>query len=603
MTAPSALWSTLTAFAAAGAMACGGATGGAIGAGYANVVVERNVEIPMRDGVRLRALVVRPDTEGTFPAVVYRTPYDAEAHLARSAFPLAAAHRGFLVVLVDVRGRHASDGEFDAYRQERQDGFDTIEWAARHPRSSGKVGTYGGSYPGFVQWLALAEGPPHLTTAAPDMTPVGSHHFFHLGGATSYTWFEWFMPLILPDLRRRANDVSGPWNGDSAYTEWVRVRHEWYRYRPLAGVPLLRRYAPYYYDWLTHPDSSAWWAFANVEDAFGTIRAPLLLVSGWFDNTYGTEGAVRGFRGVRREAATVEARAHTRLILGPWSHSSITVHTTRVGELDFGPSAGLDFDALLLRWFDRRLRGIRNGVDRDPPVAFFLMGANRWHTAADWPPPDARLTPLYLTSAGDARTARGNGALTWAPPGAAPPDRYVYDPQDPVWDVHFEAGGPYDRADIETRADVLVYTSLPLQNDVDVAGEIAAVLYVSSDARDTDFAVMLCDVHPDGRSYNVLGPEAGYLRMRYRDGNDRQALLEPGRVYQVTIRHMMTANRFLQGHRIRVHLTSSRAPHFDPNPNTGAPIATETRLVPARQTVFHDTARPSHLLLPVLPPR
>ncbi len=570
---------------------------------YHNVVVEHDVEIPMRDGVLLRATLYRPDAPGRFPAILYRTPYGKDSHLRRNEFPGKAVRRGYLVFVVDVRGRYRSDGVFRAYLQERADGYDTIEWVARHPRSDGRVGTYGGSYPGYVQWLALAEGPPHLATAVPDMTPTSSHHFFYMGGAFSHTWYEWFMPLILPDLRRRANDRAGPWEVDSAYAQWVPVRRRWYAFRPLIDVPLLREHAPYFYDWLTHPDSSAWWGFANVESEFHRMSAPILTVSGWFDNTYGTVGAVRGFNGIRRHGGSEAAREHSKLVLGPWKHTSITVHTVKTGSKNFGQSAGLDFDDLLLRWFDQRLKGIDTGIDDEPPVWIFVMGDNEWRFERSWPPANAETRALYFHSGGAAQTAAGNGHLSWTLPADEPADEYTFDPRLPVWDSHFEDAGPFDQAAVEAREDVLVFTSDPLESDLEVTGEIEAILYVSSDALDTDFAVMVTDVHPDGASYNVLGPEAGYLRMRYREGYDRQRLMEPGEVYQIRVGHMLTSNVFKRGHRIRVHITSSRAPHFDPNPNTGTPIATEQRLIKARQRVYHDARRPSHLLLPVAPRR
>lgn len=567
---------------------------------FPNVVVEADVPIPMRDGTVLRATLYRPDTTGTFPAIVYRTPYGKDRYVDRAEFPAKAARRGYLVFVVDVRGRYRSGGEFRAYHQERADGYDTIERVAAHPASNGRVGTYGGSYPGYVQWLALAEGPPHLVTAVPDMTPTSSHHFFFMGGAFSHTWYEWFMPLILPDLRRRSGDSSGTWDVTIAYEEWAKVRDRWYAHRPLVDVPLLRGHAPYFYEWMTHPDSSDWWDFANVEGDFDRMRAPILTVSGWFDNTYGTVGAARGFNGLRNRGATPEARRLSKLILGPWNHTSITVHSTQTGALDFGPNAGLDFDRLLLRWFDQRLKGIDTDIDHEPPVWIFVMGDNRWRFEREWPPARARPTPLFFHSDGSANTKSGDGRLAWSPPQREPPDRYVFDPARPVWDPNFETGGPFDQGPLETRRDVLVYTSDPLTEAVEVTGEIEAVLYVSSDARDTDFAVMVCDVHPDGTSYNVLGPEAGYLRMRYREGYDRQVLMDRDTIYRVIIGNMLTSNVFKRGHRIRVHVTSSRAPHFDPNPNTGTTIANESRLTSATQVIHHDAERPSHLVLPLI---
>lgn len=573
---------------------------------YANVVVEQRVELQMRDGVKLRATLFRPDAEGRFPTLVFRTPYSQERSAANPEFPLKAAHRGYLVFLVDVRGRYTSDGEFEAYRQEKTDGHDTIEAAASHPRSDGKVGSWGGSYPGFVQWLALSQSPPHYTTAVPTMTPTSSHHFFYQGGAFNLTWFDWFMPSIVPDLRRRAGDDSGPWDTREAYEEWVPQRRDWYFARPLTGPHLLRRWAPYYYDWLEHPDDSEWWDFAHVEDDFGAIEVPVQLVSGWYDNSYGTVGATRGFNGMRERGGSREARELTRVMLGPWTHTSLRVDKTAFGDLDFGPSAGIDYDAFLLRWFDARLKGIDNGVDELPPARIFVMGENRWRYEHEWPLSRAEETPVYLHSDGHAATAAGDGHLAFVAPGeagvadTADSDSYVFDPQSPIYDERFEDPGPHDQSPFESRDDVLVFTSAPLERDLEVTGALFADLYVSVDRPDTDLAVTVTDVWPDGTSYNLTGPESGYLRLRYREGYDRQVLLQPGEITRVRVGNMLTSNLFRAGHRIRVQITSSRAPHFDPNPNTGEEIATATRLVPATVTVHHDPEHPSRVLLPVI---
>jgi uncharacterized protein len=563
---------------------------------FANLIVEE-VRIPMRDGVTLGATLVRPDTDEQLPAIVFRTPYGKDRAFEGAPFPLKAARSGYLVFLVDVRGRYTSDGDFRAYHQERDDGFDTIEWVADHERSDGSVGTYGGSYPGYVQWLALAEAPRGLRAAAPAMTPVSSHHFFYMGGAFNLTWYDWFIGAILPDMRARRGDDGGP-----TAQEWAGMAREWYERRPLADFPYLKQHAPYYYDWLRNPDRSGWWAFADVEKDFERMTAPVLLLTGWYDNTYGPVGAIRGFNGMRERGGTAEARAGTRLVIGPWNHTSVTVQRTRTGELDFGASAGLDYDDLLLRFFDRHLRGRDRGMDALSPVQIFVMGENRWRDEQEWPLARAQPTSLYLHGGGGAAAAGRTGTLSFVAPTRSDAfDRFTFDPRDPVWDERYNTAGPFDQAAVEQRDDVLVYTSETLEHDIEVTGEVLVELYVSSSARDTDFAVMLTDVHPDGRSYNLMGPEAGYLRMRYREGYERQVLMQPDSVYRITIGNMPTSNLFRAGHRIRLQVTSSRAPHLDPNPNTGGEIATETRLLPATQTIHRAAARPSRLILPVIP--
>lgn len=563
-------------------------------------IVREEVQIPMRDGVKLGAILYRPEAPGQYPTLVYRTPYGVDDYDAYAELPIKAARRGYLVFLVDVRGRLRSEGEFEAYRNEKQDGYDAIEWAAAHPHSNGKVGTYGGSYPGIVQWLAMSQSPPHLLAAAPEMTPVGSHHFMYFGGAFSHLWIDWFVPYILPDKRLRAQDPTGAWDDDLATEIWLASdREPWYEYRPMVDMPLLKAYAPEYYQWLTHPDASPWWDFLNVENDFEKFKNPTFLLSGWYDAAYGPEGATRGFLGMRKRAATPQARQQTKLILGPWNHTSLNSRKTRFGEVEFGANAGLDYDRELLNWYDEVLKG-EAGKSQLPPVSLFVMGENTWRAEQEWPLTRAVPTSFYLRGP-DKPDQQSGGRLSADRPGKEKPDSYVFDPHFPVWDKSYEKSYPYDQRAIESRKDVLVYTSPVLETPVEVTGEIVVELYVSSTARDTDFAFTLCDVAPDGTSINLHGLDAGHLRMRYRNGMEKQELMQPGEVYKVTIGQAYTSNLFKAGHRIRLNLTSSMAPHYDPNPNTGNDIATETELVPARNSVYHDLIRPSRVILPVVP--
>jgi hypothetical protein len=553
-------------------------------------VIKESVWIPMRDGVRLGATLYRPDQPGKFPAIVYRTPYSKDAYDKNSELPLKAAKSGYLVFLIDVRGRYTSEGSFRAYHQEKADGYDVIESVARSEHCDGNVGTYGRSYPGYVQWLALSQAPPSLKTAIPEMTPIHSHQFFYVGGAFSYAWFDWFVPLILPDLRRRAADTSGPWDVDSAYDEWQKDKRKWYAFRPLGENPLLKKYAPYYYDWLTHPERTDFWEFANVEQDFSKIQAPLLLVSGWFDNAYGVLGATDAFRRMRTEAGSSKAREETRLILGPWNHGPIHVKRTSFGSMEHAPSGGMDYDAHWLEWFDRHLK--QKPLPAVPPVSIYVMGAG-WRYEKEWPLSRAKQASYYL---------RSNGSLKLEPPRTEKPDSYVFDPGNPFWDPANEQSYPYDQRETEARKDVITYTSDVLTEDAEVTGRIVAELFVSSSAMDTDFAMTLCDVDPDGASINLASLDSGYLRMRYRNGFQKQELMNPGEVYKIRIDNLYTSNLFRKGHRIRLQITSSRLPHYDPNTNTGTNLATETNLVAATQTIYHDAQHPSRVILPFVAP-
>ena len=237
-------------------------------------IIRSEIMIPMRDGIHLAAIEYRPEKPGPYPAIIYRTPYGKNEYDGYAEFPLKAAKSGYLVYLVDVRGRYQSEGNFVAYHQERQDGYDLVEWVGHNQNCNGKVGTYGGSYPGFVQWLTIDEAPASLKAAAPEMTPVSSHHFFYYGGAFSATWLDWFIPYILPDKRRRANDHTATWDESLAEQEWQSIRQYWYRQRPLDQNPLLEQYAPEYFEWLKHPDSTSWWNFASAESALEPCKYP-----------------------------------------------------------------------------------------------------------------------------------------------------------------------------------------------------------------------------------------------------------------------------------------------------------------------------------------
>lgn len=564
-------------------------------------IVREEVRIPMRDGIRLGAILYRPQEQGKYPVIIYRTPYGAVDYDLSANFPRKAAKQGYAVLIVDVRGRFMSEGEFEAYRNEKKDGYDVIEWSAAQSWSNGKVGTYGGSYPGLVQWLAMSERPPHLVAAAPEMTPIGSHHFLYYGGAFSHPWLDWFIPYIFGDKRRRAGDDSGPWDDETATAQWeASNRRSLYGYRPLADLPDMKKYAPEYYAWLQHPDSSSWWDFANTADAFKHFTAPVFLESGWYDAAYGPKGATVAFNKMRSEAASESARNNTILVLGPWNHTSLNVRKTVFGEMENGPAAGIDYDEELLRWFNRELRG-DDATPSLPRVSIFVMGENQWRTETEWPLSRSRYTSFYLRGTGSASVSNSVGKLDPAPPVKEKPDAYRFDPADPVWDKSYEKSYPYDHRAIESRSDVLVYTSEPLETDMEVTGEVIAELFVSSEGRDTDFSFTLCDVSPDGRSVNLHGQDAGYLRMRYRNGLHRQEMMVPGTVYPIRIKDVYTSNLFKKGHRIRVTVTSSMAPHYDPNPNTGTEIATERELRPVVNSVHHDKKFPSRILLPVVP--
>jgi putative CocE/NonD family hydrolase len=569
---------------------------------FPNVIIEQNVPVPMRDGVVLRADLYRPNEGERFPTLVYRTPYGKDRRHENWERSLGRALRsGYAVVVQDVRGRYHSDGRYQAYHQEGKDGYDTIEWAAGQSWSNGRVGTFGLSYPGAVQWLAAMETPPHLAAIFPAMTFASGRHFFYFGGAFNHTWIRWIEVNIAPDERRR-RDLPGPRTYRDSRKRWDEHKWEWEEFLPIVDFPLLKDIAPWYYDWLRHPDDGDYWSFADVTAAHDRMTVPALNFSAWYDDNYGPMGAIANFNGMRERAATEEARRGQKLILGPWTHGGADETETRFGELDFGVNATFDYFGVLLRWHDRWLKGIRNGVDDWPPVQIFVMGENVWRGEQEWPLDRTRYVPYYLRGDGSANTVEGDGRLSTEPaPDGEPPDRFTYNPRHPVVIENFESAGPFDHSVIQQRDDVLVYTTDPLDSDVEVTGPITAHLWIASSAVDTDFGLMLLDVHPDGKAFNMMPMDAGFLRARYRDSEESPVFLTPGEPTEIVISGMVTSNLFRAGHRIRILVSSSRFPVFDRNLNTGEPPAASSHMISAHQTILHDAAHPSRVILPVIP--
>ena len=552
--------------------------------------ITENISAAMRDGVALRGDLYQPDDDERRPVVLIRTPYGKQAY-REDSLVRKAVERGFAVFIQDVRGRYASDGDFDPYRQDGRDGYDTVEWLATQAWSNGRIGAAGLSYPGAVQWLLAVEAPPHLVCMFPAMCFSSGRQFFYFNGAWDLSWIPWTANNIAPDLRRRRN-LPGPKTGAEARELWKREGRAALRHVPLDTLPLLEGVADFYFDWLDHPDDGSFWDFANIEAKHDRVRVPAFNFSGWHDEGYGPVGATRNFMGMRRRGATNAAKQQ-RLVIGPWVHGEPTLQSTRVGDRDFGPSAGLDYDALVLDWCDWHLRGIDRGISKAPAVRVFVMGANRWRESQEWPLPGTSMRTLHL---------RAGGRLTPEPAAAGETaDRYVFDPNNPVEDPHYDAGlGPHDQRAIETRKDVLTFTTEPLGEDLEVIGNIEIRLWIASTAPDTDFVTRLLDVDTDGAAWNLMSPTLEVIRARYREDERDPALLKPGQPYELVLRWGMTGNLFKAGHRIRLQVMSSFFPHIDRNPNTGRPAAHEARLVTARQTVFHDASRPSRVVLPVV---
>jgi len=553
----------------------------------------KDVAVPMRDGVVLRADVWLPEEKGRFPTLIYRTPYGKEnAQKDWSTFA-KAVKRGYGVMIQDVRGRYASDGEFTPYQNEGKDGYDTIEWAAQQAWSDGNVGTFGLSYPGAVQWLAAVENPPHLKAMVPAMTFSTPRNFFYSGGLFDGSWLEWIWLNIAPDTRKRKG-LPGPNTDEGAEASWNKEHERMEGFLPLGGMPDLKEVAPYYYQWLAHPPASGWWNWAELRNRYDRVHCAVLNFSGWYDEAYGPDGATTNFRGLlAARKGDKDPRTHT--VIGPWTHGGQDARKS--GERDFGPSAPMDYDELILRWMDHYVRGVDNGLEREKPVRIFVMGKNQWRDEEAWPLQRAREEWLYLSVN---ERAKGRGDLDEQPgKSIARTSTFISDPAHPVTDI-YEKYGAHDYRALAGREDVLVFDSEPRTKDLEVTGPIQAVMYVSADVPDFDLWVRLLDVAPNGTALNLMSPGLDVLRASYREETAEPQLLEPGRIYRLELNRMLTSNEFLKGHRIRVQVSGAFYPHFSRNLQTGESeiVSAESRM--GRITIYHDEKHASRIVLPVV---
>jgi len=573
-----------------------------------NVRVERDVVIPLRDGTATVADVFRPEPEGRYPVLLSRTPYGkGTAGLAYGWFqPIRPASEGYVVVLQDVRGRFGSGGTFKPFHQEIDDGFDSVEWAARQPWSNGRVGMTGLSYVGATQWLAAAAQPPNLQAIFPGLTASDYYDgWTYQGGAFelgfNLTWAAIFLALAeLPRSELPADQMQGLLNGlyGIVFDNQRALMH-----LPLASLPAFAHdvVAPYYKEWLRHPTRDEYWDSVCIEDAHPRIHTPAFNLGGWYDLF--VKGTLRNYSGMRANGPTEIAREGQKLLVGPWSHG--TALGAQVGQTVFGQGAQVLLEELQMRWFDHWLKDIPNGIDSEPPVQVFTMGANRFTDFDAWPPREATMTPYYFHSNGAAATARGDGMLSTEAPGNERADHFVYDPMNPCPTVGGALfpypldvpPGQWDQSKVEARPDVLCYTTPVFDRDFEIAGPVEVRLWAASSARDTDFTAKLVDVLPDGTPMNLCD---SIIRARYRHGYRSVALLDPGQPVELTIDLQGMAAVFQAGHRLRVEISSSNFPRFDRNTNTGKLIATDTELIVATNSVLHDASHPSAIILPVV---
>ncbi|MEN8164404.1 MAG: CocE/NonD family hydrolase [Acidobacteriota bacterium] len=592
--------------------------------------LEPSVMVPMRDGVRLSTDLYFPEgATGPFPVVLIRTPYDKNRFRPERSSGYYRwkdgdvrvqlfAGQGYVVAVQDMRGKFESEGKFLIGTNERRDGSDTVDWLVVQEWSTGKVGTYGCSYLGECQLQLAAERNPNHAAAIPQGAGgayTGTHRTFALmdGGAfalaSSIDWFPragytltYRPPPGTPDdVFRKAAPFFSP----APVIPPINYR-EAFRWLPI--IATMERIVPYpthYEEMVTSGPADPYWDSFNYVGDEDRFDIPALHINSWYD--LGINETFALFNLLRTNAESERGRDNQFVIISPTTHcesEGASEHTV-VGKRPVG-DVRYDYYGTYLSWFDYWLRGIDNGVTEMPKVQYYLMGKNEWRTAESWPVPGTEWRKFFLRSDGRANTRFGDGTLSPVEPLEENPDRFVYDPKTPVPSVGgvtlctSDADSPcgsFDQSDVEMRGDILVYTTAPLEEGIEVSGPIELVLYVGSSARDTDFTGKLIDVDEDGTAYNL---QDGILRARYREGYEREVWMEEGEVYELRLDLHAISNYFAPGHRIRLEVSSSNFPGLDRNLNTGGNNYDETKWVVARNIVYHSARWPSHLVLPVV---
>ena len=550
---------------------------GAVSESSFAVTTDTAVSMHARDGTMLMNQVTRPAGDGPFPVVLMRTPYGRRGQTANGRW---FASRGYIFVAQDVRGRFGSDGVFRDLAGQDADGYDAVEWAAALPGSNGKVGMVGGSYEGWTQWYAAVMQPPHLAAIVPQVAPPDP-------------WLNvpyWNMAFPVAGVAW-ACLVSGKINQDIGGLDVTRG----FLTLPVRRMPqaLGCQTMDYWNDWMTHTTLDDYWRGVGYQSRVPNVRVPVLAVSGWHDDD--GNGTTTNFIALAR----APHHPYQRMVLGPWSHRG----RPDLLSGDFGDQAWIDHRLLALRWFDHWLKGVDNGVDREPPVTLFIMGDNTWRQENEWPLARTQWTRFYLHSGGGANTTAGDGTLDTLPPGAEAADTFSYDPGNPTpylvdpRELELNLNEDYGALHAQRR-DVLVYTTAPLARDVEVTGPITMTLWATTDARDTDWNAMLLDVDEAGHAWRV---QDGIVRARFRQGFERAVFPRPGTPEQYTIDLWHTGRVFKAGHRIRITVASAAFPKYGRNLNTGGDNNADSTFVTAHQRVLHDQTHASYVTLPVIP--
>jgi putative CocE/NonD family hydrolase len=550
-----------------------------------------DVEVPMRDGVKLSANIFLPRGAGQFPVLLNRTPYvkDSASRAKLRHMSSLFAKSGYAVVQMDVRGRGNSEGVFVPNIQEADDGFDSLEWAGTRPWSNGKVGTFGRSYEGWDQLLPMRLRSKYHKAAfvmcAPTLHPFRDCAGYAFG-APMPIMSMWRLFVTGKTLKEQIHDEGFDWE----FALNVRPLKDTLRKLGVVDPPDDPM--------VSHETYDRFWKSFWEDSMVNLWNVPSYFVTGWFDDSI--RGGLEYFPHLTNEHPDIEFRKQHKLLIGPWYHAlSIPFEpSSKVGEIDYGHSSIIDLTKEALRWFDHWLKGKRNKVMEEPPVKLFLMGENRWMHSKKFPLSEAIDRVYYLAADGSSNSLDGSGKLASRNVGSSEYSSFIYDPMNPApspfQKEYFQNGTNEDLRRIQKRADVLVFTSDMLDLPLNVVGMLRAELFVSTSAADTDFVARLSDVHPNGYAERL---NHGILRLRYRDGFESTRRVTPGEVMSITIDMAATGQQFQPGHRVRLDVTSSAFPSFAPNYNTGESIWEETEPVKATQKVFHSDRYPSRLVL------
>ncbi|MBA7616375.1 MAG: CocE/NonD family hydrolase [Calditrichaeota bacterium] len=556
-----------------------------------DIIVEENVMVEMRDGIRLRTEVYRPDAPGTFPVILKVTPYEGDKSEAEEF-----AKRGYVYIYQYARGRLGSEGFFYPYVhvREGEDAFDALQWIASQPWCNGKAGMCGVSAEAFCQFAVGVIGHPILRAMVPLLPVTEVYDEYYRQGAYGLPFTHWAAEMYAPY----------GWDRELLAAKFDSIN----RSIPLIDqdkiigwpIPLIR-------DMVSHPAYDTYWRKINLGNRLKEIEIPTYIVSGWFDlwllpcvlKTYTIMTEPDVPQGIKR---------NKRLIIGPWAHAPDQDGVQ--GDIDFGKDGVFlfNYERFSLPWFDYYLKGKRTFDIDTPPIRLFVMGDNEWRDEHEWPLARTRFEKYYFQSNGRANSLRGNGSMSTHLPQQEPSDHFLYDPLHPVPSYpdtsrlsflgRLRKLAPSDHSRLAEREDVLVYTSGQLHNDIEVTGPVKVILYASSSAKTTDFTAKLCDVYPDGRSIRLC---EGIIRATHRNGPEKLSFIERGKVYEYNIDLLATSNVFKKDHRIRVEISSSNFPRFDRNLNTALNNALATEMVQAEQTIYHNEEYPSHIVLPVIP--